>query len=273
MDEEEKSDKKEKRMKQKDLRMASQVLVLILVLILTYLVYSAAFSVCWLDPMWHLQALFANRFDMSMDTYFMEGLTRIFVPSVLILGAFVLLAILFGRIFCGWFCPFGTMLDYIEGMSPFRERLHLPDELNDPGIKYAILIGFLILSFMTSQEAFCEFCPAGTVVKGLTGHVIFFSIPIFAIVIFLGLFYGRKAWCSYLCPLGAFFALFTRFHLFGIRTNKEECTKCFMCNKACPMDVLVVENYIQEGKKINDPECIKCMNCVDACPKKILKFP
>ncbi|MBU4267184.1 MAG: 4Fe-4S binding protein [Candidatus Altiarchaeales archaeon] len=274
MDEEKEKPKKENnRVTQKKLRKASQVLVLILVMVLTYLVYSVAFSVCWLDPMWHLQALFANRFDMGTDTYFMEGLTRIFVPSVLILGAFVLLAILFGRIFCGWFCPFGTMLDYIEGISPFRGKLHLPRELKDPGIKYAILIGFLILSFMTSQEAFCEFCPAGTVLKGLTGHIIFLSIPVFIVTLFIVLFYGRKTWCSYLCPLGAFFALFTRFHLFGIRAKKEDCTKCFMCNKACPMDVLVVEKYIQEGKKINDPECIKCMDCVDACPIKILKFP
>jgi len=266
-------EKGKKKIKLKEVRKASQVLVLIAVLILTYLVYSRPFSVCWLDPMWHLQALFASRFDLSINTYFMEGLTRIFVPSVLILGAFVLLAILFGRIFCGWVCPFGTILDYIEGISPFKGKLHLPHELKDTGTKYAILIGFLLLSFIASQEVFCEFCPAGTVVKGLTGHVLFFSIPIFAIVLFIALFYGRKTWCSYLCPLGAFFSLFTKFHIFGIRARKEDCVKCFMCDKVCPMDVLVVENYIQEGKKINDSECIKCMNRVDACPRKILKFP
>jgi ferredoxin-type protein NapH len=129
------------------------------------------------------------------------------------------------------------------------------------------------LAFVTTQTAFCEFCPAGALFKGSTGHVVALSVPVSIAVFFIVFAYGRKTWCSYLCPLGAFFGLFSRIQFFGIRAEKDKCIKCFMCNKSCPMDVLVVERYINKGMKINDGDCIKCMNCVDACPRKILKFP
>ena len=267
------AEKKKKEIKLKDIRKASQVIVLLLMLVLTYLIHSKAFSVRWLAPIWHLHALFANRFDLSTMIYLGEGLTRISIPSVTFLGVFVLMGVLFGRIFCGWLCPFGTLLEYIESITPLKGKLHIPEEFKDTDTKYAILAGFLLLSLMTSQAAFCEFCPVGTIVKGGAGHVIFLSIPVFAIVLFIALFYGRKVWCSYLCPLGAFFGLFSRIHLFGIHADKDKCVKCMMCNNSCPMDIPIVENYILEGKKITDGECIKCMDCIDACPRKILKFP
>lgn len=257
-----------------DVRKISQVFFIALVIALTYGFHSKSMAVCWLDPFWHLQALFANK-DISTRVYFTEGFVEpigVILSSIIVLGVFMLIALLFGRLFCGWICPFGTLLQGIEKISPVRGKLEIPKELKDPELKYLVLGGFLLLALITGQTGFCEFCPAGTIFKGMTGHVIFISIPVFLTVMFIGFFYGRKAWCSYLCPLGAFFGLFSKIHLFGIRPTGE-CAKCLMCDKACPMDVLVAEKYIQEGKKINDGDCIKCMNCVEACPRNILKFP
>ncbi len=263
---------KKEKIKPSDIRKISQVLFIVLTIFMTYLFYSRGTAICWLDPFWHLQTLFANK-DISTTVSFTEHYIGDFVlPSVVVLGVFIAIALLFGRIFCGWMCPFGTLLQCIEKISPVKGKLHIPHELKDPEMKYVILAGFLLLSFITNQTGFCEFCPAGTIFKGMTGHIIIISLPVFISVVFIGLFYGRKAWCSYLCPLGAFFGLFSKIQIFGIKPDGD-CVKCLMCNKACPMDILVAEKYIQKGKPINDGDCIKCMNCIDACPRKILKFP
>ena len=256
------------------IRLLSQIVFLIISISMTFLLFSRATAICWADPFWHLQAFFANRGDLNTKLFIFEGLSseRIAIFSVVYLGIFIVLALLFGRLFCGWICPFGTILQFIEEISPIRNKLHFPDELKDPDLKYLVLLGFLILSFISSQEAFCEFCPAGTIFKGTTGHILYFSVTVFLIVVFSVAIHGRKVWCSYLCPLGAFFGLFSRIHIFGIRSTGE-CIKCFTCNKNCPMDILIAEKYIQEGKPIRDGDCIKCMRCIESCPKKILKFP
>jgi len=267
------------RIKRTSLRKTSQAFFLVLTFILTYLFYSRPMAICWLDPFWHLQAFFADFPNTGLNLYMSEGrnptdiIHRISIPSFAYLGIFILMAFIFGRLFCGWICPFGTLLEYIENISPIKGKLKMPSELNDPDIKYIVLIAFLFLSFISSQTAFCEFCPAGTIFKGVTGYVIPLSIPIFICVLFIVFAYGRKTWCSYLCPLGAFFGIFSRFHILGIRTEKDKCVRCFMCNTVCPMDVLIVEKYINRDMKINDGECIKCMNCIDACPRNVLRFP
>lgn len=265
--------------KKSSLRKASQAFFLVLGFALIYLIYTSPIALCWLDPFWHLQAFFADFPNLDLNIHLLQGKNpidaahRIAIPSILYLGIFMFIALLFGRLFCGWLCPFGTLLEYLEGMSPIKGKLTIPAELKDPDIKYVVLVAFLFLAFITSQEAFCEFCPAGTILKGSTGCVISLSIPVFIGVFFIVFAYGRKTWCSYLCPLGAFFGLFSKIHIFGIRAEKDKCVKCFMCNQVCPMDILIVEKYINKGKKINDGDCIKCMNCIDACPRKILKFP
>lgn len=271
--------KKKREIKKSSLRKLSQVLFLILAFVLTYFLYSSPLALCWLDPFWHLQAFFAGFPNLDLNLHLLPGedavdaAHRIAIPSILYLGVFMFMALLFGRLFCGWICPFGTLLGYVEEISPIRDRFTIPAELKDPDLKYVVLAAFLFLALISSQTAFCEFCPAGALFKGATGYVVPLSIPVFIGVLFIVFAYGRKTWCSYLCPLGAFFALFSKIHIFPIKAEKDKCVKCFMCNKACPMDVLVVEKYISRGRGINDGDCIKCMNCVDACPKKILKFP
>lgn len=274
-----KTEKPKRGIKKSTLRKASQVFFLSLGFFLIYCIYTSPVALCWLDPFWHLQAFFAKFPNLDLYLHILQennaidAAHRILIPSILYLGIFMFIALLFGRLFCGWVCPFGTLMEYLEDASPLKGVFVIPAELKDPDIKYVVLLAFLFLALIESQEAFCEFCPAGTLFKGSTGYIVPLSVPVFLIVVFIVFAYGRKTWCSYLCPLGAFFGLFSRIHIFGIRAEKDKCAKCFMCNKVCPMDVLIVEKYINKGKNINDGDCIKCMNCVDACPRKILKFP
>ena len=65
--------------------------------------------------------------------------------------------------------------------------------------------------------------------------------------------------CKYLCPLGAFYALFNRFSFFQMRLDNDRCVHCGACEAACPMQVEVTGD-------INGPECIRCGKCRSVCP-------
>jgi ferredoxin-type protein NapH len=257
---------------------------------LTYFLYNNPMGGCWLDPFWHMQDLFATkgagsmiflglgRFDLTStaaaaslnSTEAAKTLTTL--SPYVIVGVFIIFVLLLGRLFCGWICPYGTFLDVVEKVSPIKGKMEMPRDLKDKHLKYVILAGAFILALIVGYTSFCDYCPAGVLLKESAGGVIYTAIPVFAIITLLVFAYGRKVWCSYLCPLGGFMALLNKYHLLPIRP-KGECIKCQTCDKNCPMDVLVAEDYIQKGKAISDSECIKCMKCVESCPKKILAFP
>jgi ferredoxin-type protein NapH len=75
-------------------------------------------------------------------------------------------------------------------------------------------------------------------------------------------FFVMRGWCRYLCPSGAFLAVFSRFSFLGLRRNLLKCNRCGDCMKVCPMLIRITE---QPWEKMTDPECIMCLECVDAC--------
>jgi len=85
-------------------------------------------------------------------------------------------------------------------------------------------------------------------------------------------FFVMRAWCRYLCPAGAFLAVFSRFSFLGLKRNLLKCNRCGDCVKVCPMLIRITE---QPWEKMTDPECIMCLECTDACGLRALRptFP
>lgn len=118
---------------------------------------------------------------------------------------------------------------------------------------------------------YCKYiCPAGTLEAGIplvlmnrglksaVGFLYTWKLAILGGVIFLSVILYRP-FCRYLCPLGAIYGLFHRFALYRYTVEKEKCTSCGACQKACGLDIPVY-------KKPNSMDCIRCGKCLDACP-------
>ena len=69
-----------------------------------------------------------------------------------------------------------------------------------------------------------------------------------------------RAFCRFLCPLGAIYGLFARIALLGIRVKEADCTGCGACLRVCPMD------YPPGG----GPRVHPCGACMSACPEKAI---
>ncbi|MBS3778468.1 MAG: 4Fe-4S binding protein, partial [Candidatus Thermoplasmatota archaeon] len=52
-------------------------------------------------------------------------------------------------------------------------------------------------------------------------------------------------------------------NLIKFEINKENCVKCGMCYKACPVDAITFKK--KEYPKIDKDKCIKCKSCINAC--------
>jgi ferredoxin len=80
----------------------------------------------------------------------------------------------------------------------------------------------------------------------------------------MGLLWGKRAWCKYLCPLGRMLSLFSPVSLLELRSNKNICLnqcKTYDCIKDdnCPMG-------IHPSTTVNNYDCVFCLSCVKKCP-------
>lgn len=198
-------------------------------------------------------------------------------------GTLMLFGVLFGRLICGFLCPFGLIQDMLYKIK--SKKLKVPEKADRRlrYIKYAILALFVILfplvihgSFGTGDPWFCKYiCPAGTLEGGLTlvirnkalrsmvGFLFSWKMALLVIFLISSVFIYRP-FCKYVCPLGAIYGLFNRFSLYQMQVDHDTCVNCGACNKTCKMNVRVTEN-------INSPECIRCGACKSVCPVNAIR--
>ena len=190
-------------------------------------------------------------------------------------GILLLYGVLFGRMVCGWFCPFGLIQDLLHKIptpklkkSPLTRAFSL--------LKYVLLAVFVVLipaAYAMKDiplPAFCKYiCPAGTLEGGLTllskeVNAGWFSMlgPIFTwkflltVSILTGCVFVFRLFCRFLCPLGALYGLFNRVSFLGIRLEESKCTACGWCQAVCQVDI----------RQVGDRECVSCGECIDVCP-------
>lgn len=173
--------------------------------------------------------------------------------SLLIIVSFTLITtLLWGRVFCGYLCPFGALQDFLERVVPRRFRRELPDWIHRRGlqVKYLILGVVLVPAILGSHlSLFQYFEPFGT--------VFFFSSSVLLWVIALGFLAAAvvvpRFYCRYACPLGAALAAASHVSPFRIR-RVEQCTVCVICEQACPTGAI-------RREVVDFPECVRCGVC------------
>ena len=101
-------------------------------------------------------------------------------------------------------------------------------------------------------------------IRSALGSLFIWKSAVLGAVAILSLLFYRP-FCKWLCPLGAFYALFNRVSLTGMQVDVHKCVHCGRCEKACKMDVDVT-------KTPDHPECIRCGMCVKACPTGAVSF-
>lgn len=211
------------------------------------------------------QLLLGIRFSLQSGQYFFGSFV---VGSIGMLGA------VFGRFICGWACPFGFFQELLHKIPSRKYRI--PSAMN--WFKYLFLLFFVIIlplvfvdDFGMGKPWFCKFvCPAGTLEAGIpmlilqpdlrttVGWLYINKIAILTGFIIWSIVASRP-FCRTTCPLGAFYALFSRYQLIKLKLDKENCTTCGACHKVCPVEIRFNETP-------DSSECVNCMRCMtEAC--------
>jgi len=195
-------------------------------------------------------------------------------PMSAILSVFTLVTlVVWGRgTFCGWLCPFGALQELVAW--PAR-RLGLPTvripEAVDRALKrlkYLVLAVILVAAVASARysDALVELEPFKTAITMRFERT--WAPVTWAVLLVAAGVVVYKAFCRYLCPLGAALALGGRLRRWGWLARRAECgDPCQTCRSRCEYQAIARDGAIDYV------ECFQCMDCVSVLHSDELCVP
>ena len=209
-----------------------------------------------------------------MQRLFADGLANL---PVRILCWLLLLALAFGRLICGWLCPFGLLQDLLDKIPvPKIQKNEWTRKISY--LKYVFLAVFIVavpLGYQFAGRRFVAFCqwvcpnmPFSNFLMtlstggGIRSYMVFnYRFAVLATIIVLSVFLFRP-FCRFICPLGAFYGFFNKIALLSVKVDESKCVHCNACLRTCKMDI----------RKVGDCECISCGDCKAACKFGAIRY-
>ncbi len=205
----------------------------------------------------------------------------------------VAVTIVFGRVFCGWVCPFGTMHQFLGWLVTRKKNAKGKMEANRfrrwQVLKYFILLALLagaafpVTGMATLQTGLLDPIPLAhrsvnlallpvaermglhlsAAPRNYEGAWIIGAVFLAAL---MANFAIPRFFCRFLCPTGALLGLLSRFAIFRIVKTDSACTHCDLCESNC-------EGAADPGDRLRLSECVMCMNCTDNfCLRNFIKY-
>jgi len=171
--------------------------------------------------------------------------------------ASLVVAIFFGRLYCGYACPMNTVMIPIEWLS---KKLKIQSKNTPKWLSNGVYAWiFLVISIA---------------VMILSKKILHKNIPLLLIWLVVSalitLRYKPEIFHNIICPFGALQKTFGRFAIISKRVDKSICIGCKKCEKVCPSAAIIVK---EDNKAIITTSiCHQCTNCSDVCPTSAIRY-
>ncbi len=214
----------------------------------------------------------------------------------------ILLTFSFGRIYCSSVCPLGTLQDIISFLSKkIHKKKHYKLSSPNNWLRYLFLLGSIIFSLSGSLfvinllDPYSNFGriftqllkPILLLLNNLLAFALervniysFYPVEIptqnFALILFPLAFLILVAWLSYkkgrlfcntICPVGTLLGLISRYSIYKIKIDQQNCISCKLCERVCKAGCIDKQNKIVDFSR-----CVNCYNCFSVCATEGIKY-
>lgn len=166
----------------------------------------------------------------------------------------IVLAIPFGRFYCGWICPTNTLMrvsDWI-GKKLKVQVERVPRVLRSGWASY-VLLALLVASFALNARR---------------GIRLPFILILTVLAFIVTIRYRPEVWHRYLCPFGVLYGTAGRWALLRMQVNSS-CTGCGLCRRVCPGEAITIEN---KRAAISPRYCLECLDCAAVCRRDAIAY-
>lgn len=236
---------------------------------LTTLFFVATVAYLIIGPHFHPMAAISMKSQIILSS---------FTVTIGVTLVWMVVTILFGRIYCSSVCPVGTLSDlFIWARKKLGKK--------QPVYKYksqkrwsihilavyviCIVIGIVAVPYLiepwnimrnivaivkpSAIEATWINLGIGALTGILAGIVSLIGIAIYA------LFYGRS-YCTEICPYGTAMGLLHDYYLYHIEIDPDKCSSCGKCEEVCKTSCIKVA-----GRLVDNARCVRCFDCLAVC--------
>jgi ferredoxin-type protein NapH len=196
--------------------------------------------------------------------------------KVMLIGMLIpiIIASIFGKIFCSWMCPFNTISEYWEKIVAkiFKKRRKISRlqtvESNPPvSIYWTVLSSLFVITLLVNFPLLAFLSAPGIISSEISHYVMGMGIGLELGVIFLILlvegFFFKRIWCKYVCPVGGVLSIFRFKKTLRINHDPAVCTCAGTidpCSLSCPLGLSPKDKGLY-------PYCYNCGRCIMTCEK------
>jgi len=206
----------------------------------------------------------ALRFDISSlglqffgNTIYIENFFIVLIFTFLLTFLIILITQLYGRIWCGWFCPQTVLMNLTKFLDIKKQSLVTKLLGHIFVLVISALIGASMVWYFVSPYKFF-----GDIANGrLDSATMWFTITL-SIITYLNFAFIRYKFCTTVCPYSKLQSVMFDDNTLIIAMDPETSYKCVRCNACvttCPVGI-----DIRQGM---DSQCINCGRCISACTK------
>lgn len=236
----------------------------------------------WLDIQILEGALTASRLlgfhliDVNSALQVMLAHKHIIVNLLIGTGTVIVLWFLAGgRTFCSWVCPYHFVAEFAEMLHLYlADKKLVTDHSFHRGVRTVLWLVFAALAWFTGYTVFETVSPTGILSRALI-YGPGLALGWVALLLLFEIFYARRGWCRYVCPIGLTYGVVGVFSPLRVKYDLAKCFHEGDCRKVC--EVPHVLEMVKKGRAADaimdtGADCTRCGACVDVCPSGALKF-